>query len=98
MKIITKKSRTFAAAAAVLLFAGGWVVQAPGAPADPPCHDGAVVSAPSNGRADAYNICQSGTWVHVVPYTDPNSADGYGSNQTLPPLCIRFPGQFPCPQ
>ena len=49
------------------------------------------------GRADAYNICQSGTWVHVVPYTDPNSADGYGSNQQLPPLCIRFPGQFPCP-
>jgi hypothetical protein len=24
--------------------------------------------------------------VHVVPYTDPNSADGYGSNQLLPPV------------
>jgi hypothetical protein len=73
------------------------LVVAPNAHADAPCHVGAVVPAPSNGRADAYNICQSGTWVHVVPYTDPNSADGYGSNQILPPLCVRFPGQFTCP-
>ena len=32
-----------------------------------------------------------------APAGDPNSADGYGPNQDLPPLCVRFSGQFPCP-
>ena len=43
------------------------------------------------------------TPVAEQPYTppaqttfDPNSADGYGPNQKLPPLCERFPGQFDC--
>ncbi len=27
---------------------------------------------------------------------DPNSADGYGPGQQLPPLCERFPGQYDC--
>lgn len=27
---------------------------------------------------------------------DPNSGDGYGPGQELPPLCERFPGQFDC--
>ena len=89
--------RRIVAAGAALIFAGGWVALAPGAPADPPCHDGAVIPAPSDGRGDAYSICKGGTWVHVVPYTDPNGADGYGPNQDLPPLRVRFSGQFPCP-
>lgn len=33
----------------------------------------------------------------VQAYTDANSADGYVPNQDLSPLCVRFPGQFPCP-
>jgi hypothetical protein len=93
----TSKRTTAVLLAGLAALAAPLVALAPGALADPPCHGGAVVPAPSNGRADAYNICQSGTWVHVVPYTDPNSADGYGSNQQLPPLCIRFLGQFTCP-
>lgn len=30
------------------------------------------------------------------PTFDPNSADGYGPSQELPPLCERFPGQYDC--
>ena len=89
--------RRFAAVGAALMFAGGWLALAPTTPADPPCHDGAVIPAPTDERGDAYLICRGGNWVHVVPYFDPNSADGYGPNQELPPLCVRFPGQFPCP-
>lgn len=32
----------------------------------------------------------------AVPTFDPNSADGYGPDQALPPLCERFPGEFDC--
>jgi hypothetical protein len=40
---------------------------------------------------------RGGAWLHVVPTFDPNSADGYGPNQPLPPLCVRFPDQYTCP-
>jgi hypothetical protein len=42
-------------------------------------------------------LCHGGAWLHVVPTFDPNSADGYGPNQPLPPLCVRFPDQYTCP-
>lgn len=32
----------------------------------------------------------------AAPTFDPNSADGYGPDQALPPLCERFPGEFDC--
>ena len=31
--------------------------------------------------------CKGGTWVHVVPYTDPNSADGVAPTRTCR-LCV----------
>lgn len=30
------------------------------------------------------------------PTFNPDSADGYGPDQRLPPLCERFPGEFDC--
>jgi hypothetical protein len=72
----------------------------PAAPPPPPasvptCNDGAI--KPDGGGADSYYTCVGGHWVLTVPTFDPNSADGYGPNQPLPPLCIRFPGQYSCP-
>ena len=32
----------------------------------------------------------------VSPTFDPNSADGYGPNQPLPPFCVRFPNEPQC--
>ena len=58
------------------------------------CHDGAV--KPGSGSGDWYQ-CQGGVWQYYPPPTfDPNSGDGYGPNQPLPPACIRF--KQPCPQ
>jgi hypothetical protein len=45
---------------------------------------------------DDYYWCLGGGWHHVVPYFDPNSADGYGPTQLVPPLCVRFPDQYDC--
>jgi hypothetical protein len=59
------------------------------------CNDGAV--KPDGGGADGYYTCVGGAWIHTVPTFDPSSADGYGPNQPLPPLCIRFPDQYSCP-
>jgi hypothetical protein len=60
------------------------------------CNNGAV--KPGTGSSDWYE-CHSGAWRYYPPPTfDPNSGDGYGPNQPLPPLCIRFPDQYPCPQ
>jgi hypothetical protein len=57
------------------------------------CHDGAV----NRGSAGDYSVCQGGAWQHyLAPTFDPNSGDGYGPNQPLPPACIRF--NQPCPQ
>jgi hypothetical protein len=61
----------------------------------PTCGDGAI--KPDGGGADGYFTCVGGQWAHTVPTFDPNSADGYGPNQPLPPKCIRFPGQYSCP-
>jgi hypothetical protein len=49
------------------------------------------------GNSGDYYRCQGGAWLHVVPTFDPNSADGYGPNQPLPPKCVRFPDQYTCP-
>jgi hypothetical protein len=46
------------------------------------------------GPGGDYFLCQGGAWLHVVPTFDPNSADGYGPNQPLPPLCVRFPDPY----
>ena len=68
------------------------LVAAPSAGADM-CHDGAV----NRGSAGDYSICQGGAWQHYpAPTFDPNSGDGYGPNQPLPPACMRF--NQPCPQ
>jgi hypothetical protein len=57
------------------------------------CNDGAV----NRGNAGDYSICQGGAWQHYpAPTYNPNSGDGYGPNQPLPPACIRF--NQPCPQ
>jgi len=48
------------------------------------------------GSGDDYFLCQGGAWLHIVP-THINSGDGYGPNQRLPPLCVRFPDQYTCP-
>jgi hypothetical protein len=52
------------------------------------CNDGALQRGGSGGD---YYVCQGNTWTHIVPTFDPNSGDGYGPNQPLPPLCVRFP-------
>ena len=58
------------------------------------CVNGTVKRGGSGGD---YFLCQGGAWLHVVPTFDPNSADGYGPNQPLPLLCVRFPDQYTCP-
>jgi hypothetical protein len=79
-------------AAAVVAALG--LVGVPAARADV-CNDGAVKRGTGSGD---YYLCQSGAWLHIVPTFDPNSADGYGPNQPLPPLCVRFADQYSCPQ
>jgi len=54
-------------------------------------------TAKRGGSGGDYFLCQGGAWLHVVPTFDPNSADGYGPNQPLPPKCVRFPDQYTCP-
>lgn len=56
------------------------------------CNDGATV----NDGGGNYTTCENGQWRAVRPTHDPNSADGYGPNQPLPPLCVRFPDQYTC--
>ena len=58
------------------------------------CISGTVKRGTSNGD---YFSCEGNAWLHVVPTFDPSSADGYGGNQPLPPLCVRFPDQYTCP-
>ncbi len=43
-----------------------------------------------------YSTCVGGQWQYVSPTFDPNSGDGYGPNQPLPPLCVRFPQDYQC--
>lgn len=56
------------------------------------CNNGAVI----NDGGGNYTTCENGQWVAVRPTFDPNSGDGYGPNQPLPPLCVRFPDQYTC--
>ena len=56
------------------------------------CTDGAAIN---NGGGN-YTTCENGQWRSVRPTYDPNSADGYGPNQPLPPLCVRFPDKYTC--
>lgn len=56
------------------------------------CGDGEVV----NEGSGTYSTCQGGQWIYVSPTFDPDSGDGYGPNQPLPPLCVRFPDQYTC--
>ena len=58
------------------------------------CVDYSVMRG-AQGSGDYY-WCLGGAWHHVVPTFDSNSADGYGPTQLLPPLCVRFPGQYDC--
>lgn len=57
------------------------------------CDEYAVMRG--DGQADYY-WCLGKAWHHVVPTFDPNSADGYGPTQLVPPLCVRFPDQYDC--
>jgi hypothetical protein len=68
--------------------------------ADTLCYHGDVMRGAS-GQGDWY-LCmgdpsrqQPGAWQHIVPFFDPNSADGYGGMQLMPPLCVRFPNDYP---
>ena len=46
-----------------------------------------------NGYGNTYNYVDP----EPIPTFDPNSGDGYGPNQKLPPLCARFPSDYgPC--
>jgi hypothetical protein len=61
------------------------------------CHDGAV--KPGLGPGSDWYQCQGDSWQYYpAPTSDPNSADGIGPNQPMPPLCIRFPDQYSCSQ
>jgi hypothetical protein len=74
----------------------GWACTsfaAPTAEADY-CADYSVMRGESS-KGD-YFWCLGGAWHHVVPTFDPNSADGYGPTQLVPPLCVRFPDQYDC--
>ncbi|CQD11791.1 lipoprotein [Mycobacterium lentiflavum] len=88
MKAVSPLVATIAAAAAQFIGA------CPPAHADQ-CNSGAV--KPDGGGKDGYFTCVGGAWVHTVPTFDPDSADGYGPNQVLPPFCIRFPAKYSCP-
>ncbi len=57
------------------------------------CINGTV--RPGGSGGDVF-LCQDRGWLHVVQ-TGPNSADGYGPNQPLPPTCVRFPDKYMCP-
>jgi hypothetical protein len=59
--------------------------------------DAQLVRLHRGGSGGDYFLCRGGAWLHVVPTFDPNSADGYGPNQPLPPFCVRFPYQYTCP-
>ncbi len=54
-------------------------------------------SAPTFDQ-DAYNdqFREDYQNTHPTPTFDPDSADGYGPNQELPPLCVRFPDNYDC--
>ncbi len=56
------------------------------------CAEGAV----TNDGGGTYSTCTNGQWVHIEPTFDPDSGDGYGPNQPLPPLCVRFPDDYDC--
>lgn len=49
-----------------------------------------------NDGGGNYSTCVDSKWNRVTPTFDPNSADGYGPNQPLPPKCVRFPDQYQC--
>lgn len=49
-----------------------------------------------NDGGGTYSTCLNGQWNHIEPTFDPNSGDGYGPNQPLPPLCVRFLEQNQC--
>ena len=83
--------RTVSAAALVCAA----LVGAPAAPSEAQTCDGAVQRG---GPGGDYYLCVGDSWTHIVPTFDPNSADGYGPNQPLPPLCVRFPDQYNCAQ
>jgi hypothetical protein len=84
--------RTVSAAALIC----ATLVGAPAAPSEAQtCNDGAVQRG---GPGGDYYLCVGDSWTHIVPTFDPNSADGYGPNQPLPPLCVRFPDQYNCAQ
>lgn len=86
--------RTLAGIFSASALVAGGLLLAPSASADT-CNDGAI--KPDGGGADGYYTCFGREWIHTVPFHDPNSADGYGPNQTLPPICIRMPKDNPCP-
>lgn len=68
----------------------------------PVCYHGDVArGTPDDGVLDWW-LCmgnesrlQPGTWQHIVPFFDPNSADGFGGMQLMPPPCVRFPQNSP---
>ncbi|WP_157226761.1 hypothetical protein [Gordonia soli] len=48
------------------------------------------------GETNPYGPQTRGDAVPETGTPDPNSADGYGPGQPLPPLCVRFPDQYDC--
>jgi hypothetical protein len=70
------------------------VVTTPPTPQRTHCNSGATRR---ENEAGDYSICVDGVWQYMHPTYDPDSGDGYGPNQPLPPLCVRFPDQYSCP-
>jgi hypothetical protein len=93
------KRKTIALAAVAL--AAATLFPAPGK-ADPGtvCYHGDVARGATN-QGDWW-LCMGdptrmkpGVWQHIVPFFDPNSTDSYGPMHMLPPLCVRFPQDYP---
>lgn len=61
-----------------------------------PTSSSASSPTPSSSTSVAPAVVEEQAEVPAAPTLDPNSADGYGPDQALPPLCERFPGQFYC--
>mgnify|MGYP003607214016 CR=1 FL=1 len=80
------------------------VLLAPQAHGDPTtvCYHGDVARGTPGDGAQDWWLCMGdqtrldpGTWQHIVPFIDPNSADGFGGMQLMPPTCVRFPQNYP---
>jgi hypothetical protein len=85
--------RRLLSAAVIALMSPSVICAAPASRADDCTNYSVKQGSPGH---DDYYWCLGGSWHHVMPYFDPNSADGYGPTQLVPPLCVRFPDQYDC--